>query len=55
MFLFSATLIIAVSGHYFFLLIGFVFGSLGGNQIGVQGAIALAQQLCHLVNLEKLL
>ena len=41
-------------GYYLFLLIDFVFGSLSGNEIGDEGATALAQQLYHLVNLEIL-
>ena len=41
-------------GYYLFLLIDFVFGSLDLNKIGDKGATALAQQLCHLVNLQEL-
>ena len=37
-----------------FLLIDYFFGRLAYNRIGDEGATALAQQLCHPVNLEKL-
>ena len=48
-------MIMVVMGHHSFVLIDFVFGRLQMDQIGDEGATALAQQLCHLVNLEELL
>ena len=47
-------MIIVVMGRHSFVLIDFVFGRLQMDQIGDEGATALAQQLCHLVNLEEL-
>jgi len=57
MILFPEAVIIAAFNQNSFLLVyfGFDFGSLSGNQIGDQGATALAQQLCHLVNLKELM